>query len=72
MLEAPRLTLVHFPIHTTLALINPFLHAMSDDGYGGGAGGDDYDYGGPSFAEDAFVRPNIISTSSVTSYSCLG
>ncbi|KAF8506719.1 subunit common to RNA polymerase I [Russula emetica] len=27
---------------------------MSDDGYGGGAGGDDYDYGGPSFAEDAF------------------
>lgn len=31
---------------------------MSDDGYdGGGGGGDDYDYGGPSFGEDAFVRP---------------
>jgi hypothetical protein len=29
---------------------------MSDDGYDGGAGGgDDYDYGGPSFGEDAFV-----------------
>lgn len=28
---------------------------MSDDGYDGGAGGgDDYDYGGPSFGEDAF------------------
>ncbi|KAF8481968.1 subunit common to RNA polymerase I [Russula ochroleuca] len=27
---------------------------MSDDGYGGGAGGDDYDYGGPSFAEDVY------------------
>ena len=42
---------------------------MSDDGYGGGAGGDDYDYGGPSFAEDAFVRPYIIfpSTPSTTS-----
>ncbi|KAF7793431.1 hypothetical protein EIP86_004543 [Pleurotus ostreatoroseus] len=26
---------------------------MSDDGYDGG-GGDDYDYGGPSFNEDAF------------------
>ena len=30
--------------------------AMSDDGYDGGAGGDDYDYGGPGFGEDAFVR----------------
>lgn len=39
---------------------------MSDDGYGGGGGGgggDDYDYGGPSFTEDAFVRPYILSTS---------
>ncbi|KAH9954407.1 RNA polymerase Rpb6 [Russula dissimulans] len=28
---------------------------MSDDGYGGGGGAaDDYDYGGPSFAEDAY------------------
>ncbi|KAJ2914254.1 hypothetical protein MD484_g6127, partial [Candolleomyces efflorescens] len=27
---------------------------MSDDGYGGGNAGDDYDYGGPSFNEDAF------------------
>ncbi|KAI9444828.1 subunit common to RNA polymerase I [Lactarius indigo] len=28
---------------------------MSDDGYdGGGGGGGDYDYGGPSFGEDAF------------------
>jgi hypothetical protein len=43
---------------------------MSDDGYGGGAGGDDYDYGGPSFTEDAFVRrPYIIflSTPSTSS-----
>jgi DNA-directed RNA polymerase I, II, and III subunit RPABC2 len=31
---------------------------MSDDGYGGGGAGDDYDYGGPSFGpEDAYVRP---------------
>ena len=29
---------------------------MSDDGYGGGGAGDDYDYGGPSFAEDVYVR----------------
>ena len=29
---------------------------MSDDGYDGGpAGGDDYDYGGPSFGEETFV-----------------
>ncbi|KAG7098998.1 hypothetical protein E1B28_000884 [Marasmius oreades] len=29
---------------------------MSDDGYGGGGGAaDDYDYDGPSYAEDAFV-----------------
>ncbi len=37
---------------------------MSDDGYGGGAGGDDYDYGGPSLAEDAYVRPCTIFLSS--------
>ena len=69
MLEAPRLTLVHFPIHTTLASTPPPSYAMSDDGYGGGAGGDDYDYGGPSFAEDAFVRPYImfLSTPSISS-----
>jgi DNA-directed RNA polymerase I, II, and III subunit RPABC2 len=31
---------------------------MSDDGYDGGpGGGDDYDYGGPSFGEDTFVCP---------------
>ena len=32
---------------------------MSDDGYGGGAAGDDYDYGGPGFGatEDTYVRP---------------
>lgn len=31
---------------------------MSDDGYGGGGAGDDYDYGGPGFgAEDTYVRP---------------
>ncbi|KAI0275046.1 RNA polymerase, subunit omega/K/RPB6 [Gloeopeniophorella convolvens] len=27
---------------------------MSDDGYDGGAHGDDYDYGGPTFGEDTF------------------
>lgn len=31
---------------------------MSDDGYGGGGAGDDYDYGCPGFvAEDTYVRP---------------
>jgi hypothetical protein len=30
---------------------------MSDDGYGGGGAGDDYDYGGPSLAEEVYVRP---------------
>jgi hypothetical protein len=28
---------------------------MSDDGYGGRAAGDDYDYGGQTF-DDAYVR----------------
>ena len=28
---------------------------MSDDGYGGGAAADDYDYGGPTF-DDTYVR----------------
>ena len=32
---------------------------MSDDGYGGGGAGDDYDYGGPSLAEEVYVRPII-------------
>jgi hypothetical protein len=32
---------------------------MSDDGYGGGGGGDDYDYGGPSLADDVYVRYSI-------------
>ncbi|TFY80306.1 hypothetical protein EWM64_g3701 [Hericium alpestre] len=27
---------------------------MSDDGYGGGGVGDDYDYGGPEYTEEAF------------------
>lgn len=35
---------------------------MSDDGYGGGGAGDDYEYGGPSLAEEVYVRPrNLIS-----------
>jgi hypothetical protein len=32
-----------------------FVQAMSDDGYGGGAAADDYDYGGPTF-DDTYVR----------------
>ena len=48
---------------------------MSDDGYGGGAGGDDYDYGGPSFAEEAFVSPHLMLLPAplyIFSCSCLG
>jgi hypothetical protein len=45
---------------------------MSDDGYGGGAGGDDYDYGGPSFAEDAFVCPYIMFPFNSLYIFCLG
>jgi len=44
----------------------------SDDGDCDGTGGDDYDYGGPSFNEDAFVRPVPFNSLSIFSCSYLG
>jgi hypothetical protein len=53
----------HFPIHLSPYQSQLFFSfrtklAMSDDGYDGGAPGDDYGYGGPTF-DEAYVRCSI-------------